>query len=90
MPTPELPADDLAQLEDYRFQFGHDAGNLSLVLNQLTDAIRLVAQHTVYCRVEKGPRAGEPPLDIAQLLVLIQAAKGLVQDSLLRLKGAPS
>ena len=55
-----LPPDDAARLDDYRFQFGHDGGNLALVLDQLTDALQLVNQHTVYCRVERGERAGEP------------------------------
>lgn len=81
-----LPPSDAARLDDYRFQFGHDAGNLSLVLDSLTDAIGLVGQHTTYCRVEKGPRTGEPPLDVAELLRVLAAAKGLVQESLLRLK----
>ena len=31
-----LPPPDAARLDDYRFQFGHDAGNLSLVLDSLT------------------------------------------------------
>ena len=83
-----LPPPDAARLDDYRFQFGHDAGNLSLVMDALTDAVRLVGQHTTYCRVEKGPRAGEPPLDVVELLRLLADAKGLVQESLLRLKAA--
>lgn len=81
-----LPDDDQERLDDYRFQFGHDAGNLSLVLDQLTDALRLVNQHTVYCRVDRGDRAGEPPRDIVELIRLVQAAKALAQESLLRLK----
>lgn len=84
------PLPDADRLDDYRFQFGHDAGNLSLVLDQLTDALRLVNQHTVYCRVERGARtgepAGQPPADVAELIRLLGAAKGLVQDSLVRLK----
>jgi hypothetical protein len=48
-----------------------------------------VALHAVHCRVERGPREGQPPLDVAQLLDTLQAAKGLVQESLLRLKGQP-
>jgi len=79
---------DAARLDDYRFQFGHDAGNLSFALDALADAVGLVGQHTTYCRVEKGPRAGEPPLDVVEVLRLLAAAKGLVQESLLRLKGA--
>jgi hypothetical protein len=78
---------DAARLDDYRFQMGHDAGNLALALDQLTDAMTAVALHAVHCRVERGPRRGEPPLDVAQLLDTLQAAKGLVQESLLRLKG---
>ena len=78
---------DAARLDDYRFQMGHDAGNLALVLDQLTDVMNAVALHTVHCRVERGPRQGEPPLDLAQLLDLLQSAKRLVQESLLRLKG---
>ncbi len=73
-------------LDDYRFQMGHDAGNLALVLDQLTDTLRLIGQHTVYCRVEKDSRSGEPPLDLVELTRLLHAAKGLVQESLLRLR----
>lgn len=83
-----LSDSDAARLDDYRFQFGRDAGNLALALDQLTDAMALVGQHTVYCRVEKGPRAGEPPLDVAELLALLRTTKELVQESLLRLKNA--
>ena len=83
-----LPPPDAARLDDYRFQFGHDAGNLSLVMDALTDAVHLVGQHTTYCRVEKGPREGEPPLDVAEVLRLLADAKSLVQESLLRLKAA--
>jgi hypothetical protein len=81
-----LPESDAARLDDYRFQMGHDAGNLALALDQLTDAMHLVGQHTVYCRVEKGPRTGEPPLDVAELMRLLTETKGLVQESLLRLR----
>src|SRR3954447_10478994 len=79
---------DAARLDDYRFQMGHDAGNLALALDQLTDVMNAAALHAVHCRVEKGPRAGTPPLDVAALLATLQTAKGLVQESLLRLKGA--
>lgn len=74
------------RLDDYRFQMGEDAGNLALVLDQLTDVMSAVAQHAVHCRVERGPRKGEPPLDVAAILDELQTAKGLVQESLLRLK----
>ena len=78
-------ADD-SPLDDYRFQFGRDAGNLAQVLDQLNDALRIVNQHTVYCRVDRGERAGEPPRDIVDLIHLVEASKSLVQETLLRLK----
>ena len=81
-----LSGEELAKLDDYRFMMGTDAGNLALVLEQLTDAMALVGLHKVYCRVEKGPRAGEPPLDILDLLERLEAAKGLVQETLGRLR----
>jgi hypothetical protein len=84
----KLPAPDAARLDDYRFQYGHDAGNLCLVLDGLTDVVQLIGQHTTYCRVEKGLRAGEPPLDIVEILRLLEASKALVQESLQRLKNA--
>jgi hypothetical protein len=77
------------QLRDYQFMMGEDAGRLALALDQLTDVMALVGQHKVYCRVEKGPRAGEPPLDIGELLDTLQKAKTLVQTTLLRLKAGP-
>jgi hypothetical protein len=80
---------DLTRLDDYRFQMGHDAGNLALVLDQLTDLMAALAQHAVHCRVERGPRKGEPPLDLAAILEGLQTAKGLVQESLLRIKAQP-
>lgn len=76
------------RLDDYRFQMGHDAGNLALVLDQLTDAINAVALHAVYYRSEPNQRRTAPP-DLAPLVGLLQSAKGLVQESLLRLKGKP-
>ena len=85
-----LPPPDAAKLDDYRFQFGHDAGNLSLVMDALTDAVHLVGQHTTYCRVEKGLRAGQPPLDVVEILRILSASKELVQESLLRLKSPPA
>ena len=81
-----MSPDDAARLDDYRFQMGHDAGNLALALDQLTDVMNAVALHAVHCRVERGPRKGEPPLDVVQLTQLLQTAKGLVQESLMRLR----
>jgi hypothetical protein len=79
-------SEDREKLADYQFMLGDDAGRLALVLDQLTDAMAMIGQHKVHCRVEKGPRAGEAPLDIAQLLDVLQNSKSLVQETLLRLK----
>ena len=77
---------DSSRLDDYRFQMGHDAGNLALALDHLTDAITALNQHTVYYRLEQGQRKAPPP-DLAPLLAVLADAKRLVQESLLRLKG---
>lgn len=77
---------DAARLDDYRFQMGHDAGNLALALDHLTDAITALNQHTVYYRLEQGQRKAPPP-DLAPLLAVLADTKQLVQESLLRLKG---
>ena len=47
---------------------GTEAGGLALALDTLTDVMAMLGQHKVYCRVEKGPRAGQPPLDLAEIL----------------------
>jgi hypothetical protein len=75
-----------AKLDDLRFMLGPEAGNLALALEQLTDAMAQVNLHAVYCRVEKGPRAGSPPLDVAELLDTLAKAKELVQETLQRLR----
>jgi hypothetical protein len=74
------------QLDDYRHMMGQTAGSLALALDRMTDVMAMLGQHKVYCRVEKGPRAGEPPLDLQELLDALETAKSLVQDSLLRLR----
>ena len=56
---------DSDRLDDYRFQMGHDAGNLALVLDQLTDAITALNQHMVYSRLGPGDRKTPPP-DLAR------------------------
>jgi hypothetical protein len=84
---PLTPA-EREKLEDYQQMMGPQAGNLALALDSLTDVMALLGQHTVYCRVEKGPRAGEPPLDIAEVLDTLQKAKSLVQQTLLALRGS--
>ena len=81
-----LSAEERAKLDDYRFMMGEPAGSLALALDQLTDVMALVGQHTVYCRVEKGPREGEPPLDVAELLAMLQNAKSLIQETMLNLR----
>jgi hypothetical protein len=77
---------DPDRLADYRFQMGHDAGNLAMALDQLTDAITALNQHTVYYRLEQGQRRTAPP-DLAPLIAVLADAKKLVQESLLRLRG---
>jgi hypothetical protein len=79
------PAERL-QLDDYQTMMGWEAGNLALALDSLTDVMALLGQHKVYCRVEKGPRAGQPPLDLEELLDVLQKAKALVQETMLRLR----
>jgi hypothetical protein len=80
-----IPADDNDRLEDYRFQLGPDAGNLAMVLDQLTDAITSLNQHLIYYRLGPGERRTPPP-DLAPLLELLANAKGLVQETLVRLR----
>jgi hypothetical protein len=79
------PAEQL-QLEDYQTMMGKEAGNLALALDRLSDVMAMLGLHKVYCRVEKGPRAGEPPLDLQELLDVLQKAKSLVQEVMLRLR----
>ena len=77
---------ELETLEDYRLMMGTEAGGLALVLDQLTDVMAMLGQHKVHCRVEKGPRVGEPPLDLIELLDVLQKSKSLVQETMLRLR----
>ncbi len=74
------------QLENYQFMMGPEAGNLALALDQLTDVMALIGQHKVYCRVEKGPRAGAPPLDVVEIVETLRKAKELIQQTLLTLR----
>jgi len=74
------------KLQDYQQMMGPQAGNLALALDSLTDVMALLGQHTVYCRVGKGPRTGEPPLDIVEVLDTLQKAKALVQQTMLALR----
>lgn len=74
------------QLENYQFMMGPEAGNLALALDQLTDVMAAIGQHKVYCRVEKGPRAGAPPLDVVEIVETLQKAKELVQQTLMKLR----
>src|SRR5438105_1327100 len=77
------------KLNDLQLMLGPDAGSLALVLEQLTDAMAMVNLHAVYCRVEKGPRAGRPPLDVTEVLQTMEKAKELVQEALQRLRNQP-
>ena len=82
----DLTPSDREQLEDYRQMMGPAAGSLALALDRLTDVMAMLGQHKVYCRVEKGPRAGEPPLDLLEVLATLATAKSLVQETLLTLR----
>jgi hypothetical protein len=82
----DLSAEEQAKRDDYRFMMGDSAGDLALVLDQLTDVMAQVGQHTIYCRVEKGPRAGEPALDVVELLRTLQKSKTLIQGTMLKLR----
>jgi hypothetical protein len=82
----EVTDAEATRLDDYRFQMGHDAGNLALVLDQLTDTITSLNQHMIYYRLGPGDRKTPPP-DLVPLLGVLVDAKKLVQESLLRLKG---
>src|SRR5438128_2160415 len=82
-----LSPEERDKLDDYQQMMGPHAGRLALALDSLTDVMALLGQHKVYCRVEKGPRAGEPPLDLVETIELLQKAKNLVQETLLELRG---
>jgi hypothetical protein len=82
---PLTPADQ-DQLDDYRHMMGPTAGTLALALDRLTDVMAMLGQHKVYCRVEKGPRTGQPPLDLLELIDALEGAKSLVQETLLALR----
>jgi hypothetical protein len=77
------------KLDDLRMMLGDEAGTLALVLDQLTDAMAMINLHAIYCRVEKGPRVGKPPLDVADLLKTVEKAKELVRETLNRLRSQP-
>jgi hypothetical protein len=78
--------DERDRLDDYRRMLGDQAGTLAFALDSLTDVLALVGQHTVYCRVDRGPRAGEPTLDLADAQRLLQRIKSLVQQTMLELR----
>ncbi|MBX9653602.1 hypothetical protein K2Y11_08285 [bacterium] len=76
--TPE----EIARLDDYRFMRGPVGGNLAFLLDRLTDVMAIIAMHKVYCRIEKGPHAGEASLDVQEALDALQDAKDLIQQSM--------
>ena len=82
-----LTPEERDKLADYQQMMGGGAGSLALALDTLTDVMALIGQHGVYCRVEKGPRTGEPPLDLVEVLGGLQKAKSLVQQTMLELRG---
>lgn len=84
-----LNKDEQDKLDDYQFMMGPDAGAFALVLDNLTDVMALLAKHTLYCRVEKGPRKGKPPLDVEEALELLHRTKDLVRDTLVAMRHPP-
>lgn len=82
----DLSSAERDQLDDYQTMMGAEAGRLALALDQLTDVMAALGQHKVHCRVEKGPRASEPPLDLIELLKTLHRTKALVQETLLALR----
>ncbi len=83
----QLPPADQNLLDNYQIQYGPEAGRLALAMDRLTDVMAQLGQHKVYCRVEKGARAGQPPFDLIEALDTLQMAKTLVQQTLLQLRG---
>jgi hypothetical protein len=86
MEAMDLTPSELRQLEDYETMMGKDAGHLALALDGLSDVMAMMGLHKVYCRVEKGPRSGEPPLDLHEILEQLHKVKALVQDVMLRMR----
>ena len=82
----QLSGEEREKLADYQMMMGDEAGSLALVLDRLTDVMALVGQHTVYCRIEKGPHSGEAVLDLAEVLNGLQSAKTLVQQTMQKLR----
>lgn len=80
-----MTPDELAKLDDYRFMRGAAEGNLAFLLDRLTDVMAMIAMHKVYCRIEKGPRAGEGAMDVEEALALLQDSKDLVQQTMAEL-----
>ena len=71
-----------SRLNDYRTMMGAVRGNLAFLLDEITDVMAMVAQHRVYCRIEKGPRAGEGSLDVEEALSRLQGCKDLIQSTI--------
>src|SRR4051794_20569296 len=84
--TKTMSEGDREKLDDLRQMLGHEAGTLALALERLTDAMAMINLHAVYCRVEKGPHAGRPAQDVAEMLQTVASAKELVRETLQRLR----
>jgi hypothetical protein len=82
----ELSPGERERLEDLRQMMGAQAGSLAFALDRLTDVMALVGQHKVYCRIEKGLRAGEPALDVVAILDGLRTAKTLLQETMQQLR----
>lgn len=80
---------DEDRLADYCQMMGPLVGKLAYVLDGLTDVIALIGQHKVYCRVEKGPRAGLGTRDVEAALERLEDCKSHLRESLAALRAAP-
>lgn len=86
MARTELTPIEKQQLEDYEQMMGLEAGQLAMAMDNLTDVMALLGQHKIYCRSEKGLRAGQEALDLVEMMQILEKAKGLIQKTLLTLK----
>ena len=74
-----MPDDERQKLDDLRLMLGPDAGNLAMVLEQLTDAMAMVSLHGSIVRVGKDLASGlvGRSLDVAEVLKMLEKAKRL-------------
>lgn len=89
MPPPSVYIDRRRELESAEFQYGVEAGRLTVALDLLTDSLVMVGQHGVYCQSARQP--GRPAMDLQIILQGLEQSKELVlsvMDDLRRKKAA--